>query len=153
MRNIELRNAVARGAFSWARKGDWNYLADHIERGGVITAEIRGFLVAVLRRKLRRPNNRAPSVQKDMDRRNRVLLFLSATASGMSREKAKGEAALKAGVDRRTIDRDIKEYESNVRRDLKRAEDERGAGRVSMPWKIRIGYQISSTALSQHFLS
>jgi hypothetical protein len=53
-------------ALTWARRGDWGTLADFIEDGGLITRDIRVFLVAVLRRKVKKPNNRAQSFSKSL---------------------------------------------------------------------------------------
>jgi hypothetical protein len=116
--NMRYRNSLAAAALSWARDGDWGGLADHIERGGVITAEIRNFLVAVLRRELAAPNNRAPTARKQRESRDRARLVLLAMADGMGREEAKNEAASKAAVNRRTIDRDFERYEANLRLDF-----------------------------------
>jgi len=72
----------------------------------------------------------------------------------MGREKAKDEAACKGGVDRRTIDRDLKQYEPDVRRDLEYAERGRArGGEEPIHWKLTLRYRVNPTALSQHFMS
>jgi hypothetical protein len=45
---------------SWARRGDWNTLAEYILHHGRITDEIRKFLASILKRETKAPNNRAP---------------------------------------------------------------------------------------------
>jgi hypothetical protein len=172
--NMSSRDANARAALSWARNGDWNNLADHIERGGVITAEIRKFLVAVLRREVAAPNNRAPTARIHRQSKARAELFLSAMADGKSREKAKDHAANEAGVDRRTIDRDVKRHEADLRRlleaeeqiiahqqmfksrpwgELRREYIAACQGDEPVHWKLILRYLVSPTALSQHFMS
>jgi hypothetical protein len=171
---MRARNTLAASALSWARKGDWNDLADHIERGGVITAEIRNFLVAVLRRELAAPNNRAPTAQKHRESRDRAKLALSAMADGRGREEAKNEAASNAGVNRRTIDRDIARHETGLRltlQDLKRITEyhqmlksrslatlrkeyiEACGSEQPVYWKLIFRYWVSPSALTQHFTS
>jgi hypothetical protein len=171
---LRARNAVAAGALSWARSGDWNDLADHIERGGTITGEIRNFLVAVLRRELIAPNNRAPTRQKHRESRDRAELVLSAMAAGKGREEAKDEAASVTGKNRRTIDRDLERHEAGLRplleirpilrryreflvsqppAELRREYLEWCGSERPVCWKLILRYWVSPAALSQHFMS
>jgi hypothetical protein len=173
--NMSARNWAAEAALSWGRNGDWNHLADHVEQGGVITADIRKFLAAVLRREIAAPNNRAPTARIHRQSKARAELFLSAMANGKSREKAKDHAANEAGVDRRTIDRDLKRHEANLRQfleyekyiiayqqtfksqqslaELRREYIAACQGDEPVHWKLILRYWVSPTALSQHFMS
>jgi hypothetical protein len=136
----------------WARKGDWDVLADYISAGNRITNEMREFLSAVLRRKVNRPNNRAPRLRTifgEAGLMHRVGFFLSLLDRGIQRDSAITQTAENFGIDRRTIQRNIEECEDAVKILLlaQRHALHHAYHRASMR------YAVSLTALSQHFMS
>jgi hypothetical protein len=139
----------------WARdKGDWDTLADYILGGNRITNEMREFLWAVLRRKVRKPNNRSPSfatVFGEGGLIHRVKFFLSLLDRGIARDRAITETAETFHVDRRTIQRNLEEAEDTVKLLMlysRAAADHRYRCRYATT-----RYAVSPTALSQHFMS
>src|SRR5262249_6575198 len=96
----------------WAERGARGPLATYIEAGGVIiTDEVRNFLVGVLRGERAEPSNRPPSpyaYQKSCLRAE--FVFAHERYGGKKRERAIDEAADTFGVDRRTIQRDLKKW-------------------------------------------
>jgi hypothetical protein len=100
----------------WARRGDWDFLAEYILHGEKITDDMREFLAAVLQRRVKKPNNRAPSLQKWLGGPfARVQFFISLVDGGLGRERAVGLTAEKFGIDRRSVRRDLKEGEDAAR--------------------------------------
>jgi hypothetical protein len=100
--------AWAGWALNWEKRGDWAPLAEYIEEGGEISDSIRAVLVTILRGKPR-PNNRAQSHRvffKSMQRA--TFAFFQQKETGGKRELAIDKAAEHFGVDRRTIQRDLK---------------------------------------------
>jgi hypothetical protein len=108
--HIVLRKQYAELALGGARAGDWRFLADHLEGRGLVSAEIRAFLVAVLRQEVRRPNNRVQTSEKNWEQLERAELVWE-TEQKIGREAAIDEAATGLGVNRRTIQRALKEFE------------------------------------------
>jgi hypothetical protein len=103
-------------ALAWGQSGDWGTLAEYILSGGEITSEMREFLAAVLQGKAKRPKKtRPPTLKRVAGLLNRVGFFLSLLDQGARREQAIDQTAEKYGVDRRTIQRDLKEGENAVR--------------------------------------
>ena len=94
-------------ALAWAKGGDWETLAAHIEDGGPITDTMRAFLVTVLRG-AKKPNNRAQSSVVYFQSLCRAQFVLMEEFRGSKRERAIDKAAIHFGVDRRTIRRDLK---------------------------------------------
>jgi DNA-binding transcriptional ArsR family regulator len=151
------RRLDAKWALQDARKGDWGCLARHIEAGGLISAETKSFLVAVLRRKIRRPNNRPPVSRTREELAKRAALVWEMEPK-VGKEAAIDEAAQRLGVDRRTIQRAIRE----LRDQGWTKEDECKRDRV-YKWLCQLGerfergekfprYEIDPAALSQHFM-
>jgi hypothetical protein len=102
-------------AMSFAKFGDWEPLATYIELGGAISDDIRRFLLGVLRGEKTKPNNRAPSAIAEIKSAFRADFVIQEQRHGRQRERAINEAADTFGVDRRTIQRDLKAWESWLR--------------------------------------
>jgi hypothetical protein len=134
---------------AWAKKGDWCILADYIEGGGSIGHEIRRFLISVLRQEIPKPNNRAPAFKTVLQTIEKVLFFLSLEQKGFGRERAIDETAEKFNTHRRTIQRDL-EAEDAVKLliAIRRATDA-----AACTCNEKRAFVISSTALTQHFMS
>ena len=112
--------------------------------------EMRAFVAGLLRQEIKRPQNRAAGARRIFGPRGvleRVRFFLSLRPDETGREAAIGKTAEKFGADRRTIQRDIKEGEAEVRlldayiKLMSRASH--GAPR----------YAVSDAALTPHFVS
>jgi hypothetical protein len=101
-------------AMEWARRGDWEPLAVYLELGGLISDKARAFLVAVLRGE-KKPNNRAPSSIASIKSAFRADFVLNEERHGQKREHAINKAADVFEVDRRTIQRDLKEWQDLMR--------------------------------------
>jgi hypothetical protein len=132
----------------WARRGNWNRLAEYVARGGRIAGEIRKFLAAGLRREVRNPNNCAASFAGSAGVEgvlNRVLFVLS-LEQALGRHGATSAAAEKFNVSRRSIERALAKAEAAAKllielRDLQ-LETRRCVPR----------YAVSHTALTPHFM-
>jgi hypothetical protein len=138
----------------WARNGDWASLADYLAGGGRVTGDIREFLIEVLRRKKKKPNNRAASLrtlEAPGGQWERVLCFITLVQKdGLGREAAITATAERFRVDRRTISRNIADWETE--KAIARAAG--GAIRAAKVANVAgPRYLISSTALSPHFMS
>jgi hypothetical protein len=96
-------------AMQWARRGDWEPLAVYIELGLSLSDEARDFLVAVLRGKTK-PNNRAQTSVVQVKSAFRAHFVFAEQERGEKRDRAIKRAADEFGVDRRTIQRDLKEW-------------------------------------------
>jgi hypothetical protein len=96
-------------AMLWARRGDWEPLAVYLELGGHLSEHARAFLAAVLRGK-KRPNNRAKTGVASLTSFIRALSVTEEERRGEKRERAINKAADEFEVDRRTIQRDLKEW-------------------------------------------
>jgi hypothetical protein len=108
----------AQPVLAWAERGDWDTLAKYILDGDEITREIREFLAAVLRGEKKRPKRRPPTLGHLMGpggALERVWFFISLVDQGEKRDRAINQTAEKYGLDRRTIERNIKENEESVR--------------------------------------
>jgi hypothetical protein len=137
---------------AWAKKGDWSILADYIEGGGWIGHEIRRFLISVLRQEMPKPNNRAPAFKTVLGANGiteRVRFFISLEQRGVGRECAIDETAEKFNTNRRTIQRKLEEAEDAVRLLIAI----RGAIDIAGTCNEKRAFVISSTALTQHFMS
>lgn len=148
VRKLEF-NTPAQIALAWAKRGDWECLAHYIEASRMGTSEMRAFLVAVLRGKIKRPINRPPSFKKVATLIERVQFFLALQEQGIPRERAIDTVSKEFNVDRRTIQRDLKEGEAavevliTIKQLAAKAEADNG-GRQ---------YVVSNAALTTHFLS
>jgi hypothetical protein len=91
-----------------AREGDWEALAQHIERGGRITPAMRGFLVAVLRGR-KRPKKHRPRKGATAEGMESIAWFVeSAKRNGARATKANEAAAKHFKVTTRTVQRAVK---------------------------------------------
>jgi hypothetical protein len=147
IKKIEFRSPLEL-VMVWAEQGDWGCLAEYIEASRMGTKEMRTFLAAVLRQEIKKPRYRAPVFKRIFGPagvREKVQFFLSLLKQGVGREAAVDETAEKFSVDRRTIQRDLKEGEGAVR-----FLDELVAlaSQVDEP-----RYVVSNTALTPHFMS
>jgi hypothetical protein len=132
----------------WAHVGDWESLALYIHVGGPIRAEMRAFIVEVLRGRKKRPNNRAPKWTGRVIAMSRAIRVLLAMEAGTAREVAIDEAASGANVDRRTIQRDLEKYE-----DLLWDDRERTRKGTLREGEYSVRYKIDRTALTPYFMS
>ena len=153
--HAEERQRYADFALDRAREGDWPCLADHITTGGAINADIRAFLAAVLRQEVKRPNNRPPTARRLNASIERIRLVYDAMLlRGVGREAAIDEAAEKAGVHRRTIQRELEEHEDTFKSELvdwaRSREFWRDFSRAGLNL---VRYEIDDTALSPHLVS
>jgi hypothetical protein len=132
-------------------RGDWGCLADYIEASRMGNKEMRTFIAGVLRQEIKKPPNRGAGARRIFGRGGvieRVRFFLSLRPDETGREAAIDRTAEKFGIDRRTIQRDIKEGEARVRfldahiELMSRASH--GAPRC---------YAVSDAALTPHFVS
>ena len=114
--NWKIRFISAAGtAARWARWGDWKRLTDYVANGGRITSEIRKFLAAVLRREVRKPNNRAASFAGSdaaVDGALKSVLFVLSLEQELGRRGATSAAAKKFNVSRRSIQQAFVKAES-----------------------------------------
>jgi hypothetical protein len=141
---------------SWARRGDWNTLAEYILHDGRITDEIRKFLASILKREIKAPNNRAPSFRTFAGPGGlleRVRFFVSLVDQGVPREQAVDLTAEKFGVDRRSVRRDLKQGEDPVRFLIALREVQFGAWERHRAHCTHKRYSVCPAALTAHFLS
>src|SRR5262249_27422643 len=94
----------------WAERGARGPLATYIDARGVITDEVRNFLVGVLRGERAEPSNRPPSPYAYKKSCLRAEFVFAHEKYGEKRERAIDKAADTFGVDRRTIQRDLKKW-------------------------------------------
>src|SRR5262249_23072697 len=94
----------------WAERGDFRPLATYIDVGGVITDEVRNVVVEILRGERARPSNRIPSHFAYWRSCLRAESVFAQERHGEKRECAIDKAADRCGVDRRTIQRDLKKW-------------------------------------------
>jgi hypothetical protein len=110
--NLKHREAYERLLLHYARKGDWKDLASYVEQRRVDNRELRAFIGAIMRGKKRRPNNRAPTRERERDSFGRAASVIWAVhVDGMGREAAIDKAADETEVHRRTIQRDLEKHE------------------------------------------
>ena len=102
-RALELAMAFA------TRRGDWEPLAVYVELGLPLPKIARTFIAAVLRGK-KRPNNRVKTAFAFIKSMARAMFVLDEEERGEKRERAIDKAADEFGVDRRTIQRDLKKW-------------------------------------------
>jgi len=147
---VRVNKDCERLALHWARKGDWSLLASHVSATRVLGTEVRAFLAAVLRQEVRRPNNRAPTFLTRREKVYRASLVYEAMERGVRKMAAIDKAAIKTGVDGRTIDRDVAELASTyqlfcLERDRVSKEGRRDLSSAR--------YEVSGAALTPHFVS
>jgi hypothetical protein len=140
---VQERKHLARIALHWARRGDWRYLASHIELGEIINEDIRAFLVQVLRQEVARPNNRAQTQLKISESFVRAMRVCEEIERGAGREAAINKVADQFEIDRATVRRALRAHESQVRR----------MWSLDVPEATSVRYEIDRGALSQHFMS
>src|SRR5262249_3762284 len=136
-------------AVAWAKKGDWGFLADHIEASRMGNKKMRTFVAGVLRQEIKRPPRRSPTAARIFGPGSvieRARFFLLLRANGVGREAAIDMTAEKFDTDRRTIQRNLKEGEgvaiflaSLTEHALEVGTDRR--------------YAVSDAALTPHFMS
>jgi hypothetical protein len=112
MIRMRLDDGIAAFALRVARHGDWGAMADHLRHKGKVTPEIVNFLAEVLERKIRPPNNRAQTQRAAHARFRRAGLALSMMKEQGSRDDVLNVVADRFDVDRRTIERDIRELKA-----------------------------------------
>src|SRR5262249_484196 len=98
-------------AVAWAKKGDWGFLADHIEASRMGNQEMRTFVAGVLRQEIKRPPRRSPTAGRLFGPGSvieKARFFLLLRADGVGREAAIDMTAEKFDTDRRTIQRNLK---------------------------------------------
>jgi hypothetical protein len=90
--------------------GDWEFLASHIESGGDIDAikGLRQFLAGVLRGQTRRSANRTPALRTEC---RKYAIAQAASHGGIDR------AMEEFNVNRRTVQRCVKEYKHILEKD------------------------------------
>ena len=103
-----LEDLVAWTALHYAQRGDWDALAQHIERGGKITSEVREFLASVLRGDARKPKKR-PATQKMFRRHVEVSMFI-VLERRRGTKNATQLAAAKFNMDHRAVQRVFNTY-------------------------------------------
>src|SRR5262249_23505726 len=94
----------------WAKGGALGPLATYMEASGVITDEVRNFVGGNLRGERAKPSNRRPSPYAYLNSCLRAEVVLAHQRREEKRERAIDEAADRCGVDRRTIQRDLKKW-------------------------------------------
>jgi hypothetical protein len=143
-------------AMDWAKHGDWDTLAEYIDAGGIITRDVREFLMAVLRRKLPKPDNRAPKLKTRIVKDGRAMFALLKYAEGTQKTKAREWAAEVWDVDFSTIERNWREFVSDERGvTIEVPTPEEVFRRQSLRSREDIAnqrYLTGTTALSEHFL-
>jgi hypothetical protein len=77
-------NTPAQIALAWAKRGDWECLADYIETSRMGTSEIRAFLVAVLRGGVKEARKSSPTVQKSCKAYRTSEIFSCVAGTGNS---------------------------------------------------------------------
>jgi hypothetical protein len=109
------RRGRALVAYHWAARGDWRYLANHIEEHGIINRSIRAFLVQVLRQQVARPNNRAPTQWKTMESLLRAMCVRGELDRGLKKEAAIDRVAEQFEIDRATVRRAWEKHQHIIR--------------------------------------
>lgn len=135
-------------AMAWAKKGDWECLAEYVEASRMGTGEMRSFLASVLRQEIKKPARRVPTFKRLAGPNGlfeRVRFFLSLLDQGMQREHAIDQTAEKFHADRRTIQRNLKEGESGYKLLIWMMNELR---RKAAP-----RYTVCRAALTPHFMS
>jgi hypothetical protein len=90
-----------------ALRGDWDALAQHLERGGRITQRQREFLIAVLRGEVKRPKHR-PGRGATVEKGEAIAYFVEdAKRNGTRAGKAVEAAAKHFAVTTRTVQRAV----------------------------------------------
>ena len=93
----------------FALDGDWKPLISYIEKGGDINGDIRNFILDVLKGKVRRPNNR-PRRAATLLRHAKIAWHVRKWRAGGLRPEAAIEKAIQTfDVDRRTVQRALKD--------------------------------------------
>jgi hypothetical protein len=93
----------------FALDGDWEPLASYIEKGGDINDDIRKFIVDVLKGKVRRPKNRPRRAATLLHHAKIAWHVREWTAEGLEPEAAIEKAMEFFNVDRRTVQRAMKD--------------------------------------------
>lgn len=97
-----------------ALEGDWEVLAQHLERGGRISQPQREFLIAVLRGEVKRPKHR-PRKEATAEGGEDIAYFvLDAKRNGTRAGKATEAAAKHFGVTTRTVQRAVARHGGTV---------------------------------------
>lgn len=136
-------------ALRWAKRGDWDSLADYIEVSRMGNKEMRAFVAGVLRQEIKKPRRRSPSAKRFYGPGSvieKVRFFLLLSANGVGREAAIDMTAEKFGADRRTIQRDIKRGKGMA---IFLAEITELALEIEKDRR----YAVSDAALTPHFVS
>jgi hypothetical protein len=90
-------------AIHWAKRGDWDALADYIERGDEITPEIRSFIAKILRGEITKPGK--PATLTKLRRDFEIVRSVhTERAAGKSKASALESAAAKFNLAYDTID-------------------------------------------------
>jgi hypothetical protein len=140
--------SAAGTAARWARWGDWKRLTDYVANGGRITSEKRKFLAAVLRREVRKPNNRAASFagSAGVDGALKSVLFVLSLEQELGRRGATSAAARKFNMSRRSIQQALVKAEAAAKL-LIQLRDLQLKTCSSVP-----RYVVSPTASTPHFM-
>jgi hypothetical protein len=90
-------------ALHWTKRGDWDALADYIERGDEVTPEIRSFITKILRGEITKPGK--PATLTKLRRNFEIVKWIGAErAGGKSKTAALESAAAKFNLAYDTID-------------------------------------------------
>jgi hypothetical protein len=93
----------------FALGGDWKPLISYIEKGGDINGDIRNFILDVLKGKVRRPNNRPRRAATLLHHAKIAWHVRKWRADGLRPEAAIEKAIQTFDVDRRTVQRALKD--------------------------------------------
>src|SRR5262249_44657335 len=149
-----------RNAIHWAKRGDWGMLIYQLEKtGDPITPEMRKFIAEALAGKRKRPNNRAQAFIAWTNRGYRGVSVYALMEDGIGKEAAIDRVVEKLSSDpravqrkvsagRRTIQRNLKEFEDHIPRQIARIERYQ---RLVADFEGSPRYEIDDTALSAHF--
>jgi hypothetical protein len=131
----------------WVRWRDWKRLTDYVASGGRIAGEIRKLLAAVLRREVRKPNNRAASFAGSAGAEGALksVLFVLSLEQELGRHGATSAAAEKFNVSRRSIQRALAKAEAAAKLLIQLRD-------LQLKSRCVPRYAVSPTALTPHFM-
>jgi hypothetical protein len=101
-----------------AQHGDWDTLAEHIEKGGRITDEMRKYIADILRRKIKRSANRPPKKATFLRNMQYAEHAIGLEMAGLGATDAGNKTAEVFGVHERTIQRAKKALAKRVNKSL-----------------------------------
>jgi hypothetical protein len=96
----ELNDAV-----TYAQRGDYEPIAEYIERGGDLPQELREFIARFLRGKVKRLNNRPPTRAAWIQRGRTARLVAQKVWQGLGIDTAIDRVAEELDVNKRTVQR------------------------------------------------